>query len=88
MSGHVHIYRGPAMEEPKPVNPPHKRSAAWCPKCKQRRVQELMVQLPVMDEETMRPDQLMAAAFCGPEYVWSCPCGHYFHAPGFEPVGW
>jgi len=84
----VHLYRGPGMDPPKPANPFQQRSAAHCPVCKQRRVQTLMVLVPTMDPDTMREDQMMAAAFCGPEFRWACPCGELLHAPGFEAVGW
>ena len=80
MTAQIHIYRGPAMEEPKPMNPLKQRSAAFCPACKRYRVQTLVVRMPVMDPDTMREDQLMAAAFCGPEVNWQCPCGELLHA--------
>lgn len=87
MTGDVHIYHGPAMEE-QPSNPPQQRSAAWCESCKQRRVQDLVVMMPVMNSDTMREDELMAAAFCGPEFRWKCPCGNRMHAPGWVAEGW
>jgi hypothetical protein len=68
------------------ANPPEQRSAAFCPDCKRRRVQDLVMLVPVMDH-TMREDQLMAAAFCGPELKWKCPCGKRIHA-NLEVVGW
>lgn len=68
----VHIYMGPKMER----HPQKEQSSAcYCPRCKRRTVQTLVCLAPVMDPETMREDQLMAAAFCGPEFVWECACG-------------
>lgn len=87
MSGSLHIYRGPRMEE-KPCNPPRQRSAAWCESCRRRRVHDLIVLMPVMDPATMRDNEMMAAAFCGPGFRWKCPCGEKMYAPGWEAIGW
>ena len=86
-SVHVHLYHGPEMAEQE-ANPPRQRSAAFCPKCKRRRVQDLKVLVPVMDPETMDESAMMAAAFCGPEFRWACPCGERLYAPGFVAEGW
>ena len=86
MAGMIHIYRGPAMEEPRPMEPLRQRSAAWCPKCRQRKVQTLVIRMPVMDPETMEESQMMAAAFCGPQIYWQCPCGELIYS-NFE-VKW
>jgi hypothetical protein len=85
--GDIHIYRGPVMKE-QPSNPPQQRSAAWCDLCQKRRVQDLVVMVPVMDPEKMREDEMMAAAFCGPYFRWKCPCGNKILAPGWEAEGW
>lgn len=82
----IHIYRGPAMGAPKPVNPMTQRSAAFCCKCGCRRVHTLVYRMPVMDPETMDESALMAAAFCGPEVNWLCPCGELLHS-NYE-LGW
>lgn len=82
------MYRGPEMDPPKPANPFTQRSAAWCERCHQRRVQTLMVLVPTMDPDTMRADEMMAAAFCGPDFRWACPCGELMLAPGLEATGW
>lgn len=83
----IHLYKGPAMADPEPINPLTQRSAAWCEVCKQRRVQTLMFIMPVMNQE-MEEHALMAAAFCGPEFRWQCPCGALMSAPGWEATGW
>jgi hypothetical protein len=67
------------MEPPEPVNPLEQRSAAWCHTCKRRRVQTLVFRMPVMND-TMDEHALMAAAHCGPEIDWLCPCGELTHA--------
>ena len=76
----IHIYRGPSMEPPEPIEPLTQRSAAHCDFCRKRRVQILVIRMPVMDPETMREGQMMAAAMCGPELYWQCPCGELMYS--------
>lgn len=72
MIGHVHIYRGPEMVRHKELE---QASAVFCHKCRRRTVQTLVLYVPKMDPETMREDEMTAAAFMGPEFRWECRCG-------------
>lgn len=73
----VHVCTGPAMKR----NKEHEQaSAKYCPACKRRTVQTLVSYVPKMDPDTMREDEMMAAAFCGPEFRWECTCGDTRHA--------
>lgn len=85
---HIHIYRGPAMEDPRPINPLEQRSAKFCTGCERHTVQTLVYRMPKMDPDTMREDEMMAAAFCGPDLRWQCSCGELLLAPGRYVEGW
>ena len=61
MSAHLHINYGPELGEPEFTG--KERSAAWCPKCKKRRVQKLYTRWP------KEPSPYGGVAY------WICPCG-------------
>lgn len=83
----IHLYHGPKMEkEVSPINPLTQRSAAFCTACTKRRVQTLVFKMPVMTSD-MHESSLMAAAFCGPQVYWQCPCGELLYS-NMEIEGW
>lgn len=59
LAGGVHICTGPATRR---EVTDHKRSAAWCPKCRQRRVQTLVLAVPI------------EPSYYEPAAHWECPC--------------
>jgi hypothetical protein len=73
----IHICRGPEMERCRELE---QASAMYCPACRRRTVQTLVSYFPKMDPDTMREDQMLAAAFYGPSFRWECSCGGSKHA--------
>lgn len=66
--GSIHLCHGPATEaHPTGIQ----QSAAYCPKCRKRRVLDLVAHVPI------------EPSYYGPTYSWDCPCGGRKYAPGW-----